>query len=173
MSLSLAAASATRSSSRGHECHEAGTTASHCISTKILDFGGFDPGRILIFNGWNSHVLREFPGKFGSTNLSSSDDLSREIGPSPVDRWVPEPRPLRRVSLPSPLSLIPFPLCLSVSLSLSLYIYIYTYIYTCTYAYIHAFICRGLMKGRRGPRRTSADCSASPSRRPVRTTLSF
>ena len=34
------------------------------------------------FEGWNSHVRRELPGKFGSSNLSR-DDLSREPGPGP------------------------------------------------------------------------------------------
>ena len=47
------------------------------LRTKTLDFEGFDSSRI--FKGWNSHVDREFLGKFESTNVSR-DNLSREIG---------------------------------------------------------------------------------------------
>ena len=36
------------------------------LRSKILDFRGFDSSRILIidYEGWISHVHREFPGKF-------------------------------------------------------------------------------------------------------------
>ena len=52
-------------------------TANLC--TKILDFRGFDSGRILILRGWNSHVHRESPRNFESRNLSR-DNLNWETG---------------------------------------------------------------------------------------------
>ena len=54
----------------------AGTANLH---TKILDCRGFDSSRILIVRGRILMLMREFPGKFESTNLSR-DNLSREIG---------------------------------------------------------------------------------------------
>ena len=44
------------------------------LLTKILDFRGFDSGRIL-----SSQAHREFPGKFESSNLRR-DNLSRRLG---------------------------------------------------------------------------------------------
>ena len=49
--------------------------------TKILDFRGFDSQNLKL-KAWNSHVHREFPGKFESTILGR-ENLSREIGRSP------------------------------------------------------------------------------------------
>ena len=49
------------------------------IYTTILDVRGFDSSTILKLRGRTSHVRRESPGKFESTNLSR-DNLSRETG---------------------------------------------------------------------------------------------
>ena len=49
------------------------------LRAKILDFRGLDSSRILIVKGWNSQAHREFPRKFGSSNLSG-DHLSMQIG---------------------------------------------------------------------------------------------
>ena len=50
------------------------------LRTNIVDFRGFDSSIMFINRkGWNSHVHREFPGKFESSYLSR-DNLSREIG---------------------------------------------------------------------------------------------
>ena len=49
------------------------------LRAKTLDFRGFELERNLNLKGWKSHVLREVPGKFESSNLSR-DNLSREIG---------------------------------------------------------------------------------------------
>ena len=52
------------------------------LPTNIVDFSGFQ--RVLLehnlnLKGWNSHVRREFPGKFESSNVNR-DNVSREIG---------------------------------------------------------------------------------------------
>ena len=80
------------------------TRATANVTTKILDFKGFDSSIILIVcvyiyiyicnvyiyiymymyihdKGWNSQIHRGFPGSFDSTHLSR-DNLSREIGRS-------------------------------------------------------------------------------------------
>ena len=48
------------------------------IRTRNLDFRGFGPKQNLNIKGWNSHVHRESPRHFESTNLSRRN-LSREI----------------------------------------------------------------------------------------------
>ena len=48
------------------------------VRTKILDFRGFDSS-IILLQGWDFHVHREFPRHFASSDLGR-DNLSREIG---------------------------------------------------------------------------------------------
>ena len=47
----------------------------------LLDFTGFDSSGIVFFTGRNSHIHREPPGKFESTNLGL-EILSLETGRS-------------------------------------------------------------------------------------------
>ena len=88
-----------------HKSHNTIMSRTMCSSvtanlrTKILDFTGFDSSIMNInVKGWNSHVHKDLPGYFESTNLSR-DDLSREIGRkrhlSVSDASLRRPKPAR------------------------------------------------------------------------------
>ena len=47
------------------------------LRTKILDFGGFDSGIILIVKGWNSQAPKEFPGSLTQAILVGKMPIGR------------------------------------------------------------------------------------------------